>query len=396
VQGSKYDGRKSAAQLLRNKRLPTRRYLTSSAPPKSDSLALGEIDRRGERGWEPDGQPELKRGVVVSNVEVGMKVTIARNPVVVAVSLCAVLLCFWIVFVGSKNPPVDRRVSNLALSASGRWLAAGTAQGKITVWDQGRPDVTKQIEFPHGSLNDVDFSLDEHLLAVASEDLGIYAPAESATPRLLRSDHVNYGSVRFSLDSQNLLVTTGTGVIEAIDAHSGAVRLKVCCSSIGGDAVFTPDGQEIVNAGHWPRLWDARSGRLVAPLTADREIYALRSITFDASRDAILMGSQDGRVYAWDLKTKQRIAVSPPQPAYVDTIAVATNGWILFAGFGREMQLWNPDTGQRRSLPRARPTSNLVLGRDGTSIIFGTADGTIEYWDVGTEQRLRSVRIPGL
>jgi WD40 repeat protein len=325
-----------------------------------------------------------------------MTVEITRNPVIVAVSLCAVLLCAWIVFIGS-NPPVDRRVSNVALSASGRWLAAGTAQGKITVWDQTRPDTPQQLAFPHRSLNDLHFSPDEHVLAIASEDLGIYTPAARTASRLLRSDHANYGSARFSLDGQEILVITGNAVIETIDARSGAVRLKVCCSSIYGDAVFTPGGQEIANAGHWPRLWDARSGRLVAPLTANREISTFRPITFDASRDAILMGSQDGRVYAWNLKTKRRIAVSPPQPAYVDTIAVLTNGWITFAGFGRDVQLWNPDTCQRRSLPAAaRPTSNLVPAPDGTSIIFGTADGTIEYWDVRTEQRRRSMRIPGL
>jgi WD40 repeat protein len=325
-----------------------------------------------------------------------MTAKITRNPVVVAVSFCAVFLCAWIVFIGSKNPPVDRMVSNLTLSASGRWLAAGTARGKITVWDQTHPDAPQQIAFPHGSLNDLYFSPDEHVLAIASEDLGIYTPEASDAPRLLRSDHANYGSARFSLDGHDLLVLTGTGVIETIDAHSGAVRLKICCSSIYGDAVFTPDGQEIVNAGHWPKLWDTSSGRLIATLTANREFSAFRPIAFDTSRDAILMGSQDGRVYAWDLKTKQRIAVSPPQSAYVDTIAVSTNGWVIFAGFGRDMQLWNPDTGQRRSLPRARPTSNLVLGPDGTSIIFGTADGTIETWGIGTEQRLRSMRIPGL
>jgi WD40 repeat protein len=177
-----------------------------------------------------------------------MRFAIARNPVVVAVSLCAVFLCTWIIFVGSKNPPVDRRVSNLALSASGRWLAAGTAQGKITVWDQTRPDAPQQIAFPHGSLNDLHFSPDEHLLAIASEDLGMYTPAAPGAPWLLRSDHANYGSVRFSSDGQDLLVITGNGVIQTIDEHSGAVRLKVCCSSIYGDAVFTPDGQEIANA----------------------------------------------------------------------------------------------------------------------------------------------------
>jgi WD40 repeat protein len=319
-----------------------------------------------------------------------------RTPVIVSVSLCAVFLCAWIVFVASKSPPVDRRVSNIALSASGRWLAAGTAQGKITVWDKTRPDAPKQIAFPHGSLNDLHFSPDERVLAIASRDLGIYAPPASAAPRLLRSDHANYGSARFSLDGRDILVVTGNAVIETIDAHSGAVRLKMCCSSIYGDAVFTADGQEIANAGHWPRLWDARSGRLIGALTADREVAALGPIAVDVSRDAILMGSQDGRVYAWDLKTRQRIAVSPAHPGYVEMLAVSTNGRVIFGSFGQAMQLWNPDTGRWRSLPAVRPTSNLVLGPDGTSIIFGTADGTIESLDVRTEQHLRSMKIPGL
>jgi len=324
-----------------------------------------------------------------------MVVEIARKPVVAAVSLCVVFLCTWIVFIESRNPPVDRKVSNVALSRSGRWLAAGTAQGNITVWDRMSTDAPKQIAFPHGSLNDLHFSPDEHVLAIASRDLGIYAPAEPAAPRLLRSDHANYGSARFSRDSQNLLVITGTGAIVTIDAHSGAVRLNVCCSTVYGEAVFTPDGQGIANAGHWPALWDAASGRLVARLTPVREFHAFRPIAFDTIRGAILMGSQDGRVYAWDAETRQRIAVSPPQPAYVDTLAVSTDGWVVFAGFGKEVQLWNPGTGKRRSLAAARPTSNLVLGPDGTSIVFGTADGTIESWNVTTEQRLRSVTIPG-
>jgi WD40 repeat protein len=322
-------------------------------------------------------------------------VEITRNPVVTAVSLCAALLCAWIVFIGSKSPPVDRRASNVALSASGRWLAAGTARGEITVWDETRPDVPQRVAFPRGSLNDLHFSPDEHVLAIASEDLGIYDLTKSTAPRLLRSDHGHYGSVRFSQDGRTLLVITAASLIETIDKPSGASRLKICCDSYYGEVVFTPDGQTIANAGHWPRLWDARSGRLVAALAANREIATLRPIAFDTSRGTILMGSQDGCVYAWDLKTKLRIAASPPQPAYVDTIAVSANGWIIFAGFGRDVQLWNPDTGQRRPVPAARSTSNLVLGPDGTSIIFGTADGNIESWDVTTERRLRSMRIPG-
>jgi WD40 repeat protein len=317
-----------------------------------------------------------------------------RKTVIVVLFLCGIFLCIWIVFTGAKDPPIDRRVSSVALSSTTRWLAAGTSQGKIAVWDQTSGGAPRQIAFRHGSLNDLQFSPDEHVLAIASGDLGLYTPAESAVPWLLRSDQKNYGSVRFSRDGQNLLVITGAGLTETIDARSGAVRLRVCCSSIYGEVTFTPDGQAIVNAGHWPGLWDARSGQLLGRLTANREFYTFRPIAFDASRGTILMGSQDGRVYAWDLKNRQLVASSPPQPAYVDTLAVSSTGWVIFAGFGKSVELWNPDTGQRRFLPAARPTSNIVLSPDGASILFGTAGGVIEFWDIRTEQRIHQIKIP--
>jgi len=311
-------------------------------------------------------------------------------------SLCALFLCAWIVLIGLRDRTIERRVSNVALSSTGKWLAAGTSEGKITVWDRTSGVAARQIDFPHGSLNDLQFSPDEHLLAIASKDLGIYAPEQSAAPWLVRSDAQNYGTVRFSRDGKNLLVVTGTGVIETIDAHSGATRLTICCSSVYGEVSFTPDEQAIANAGHWPSLWDAGSGHLVAQFTSDRQISTFRPIAFDANRGTILMGSQDGRVYGWDLKTRHLIAKSAPQSEYVDTLTVSGTGWVIYAGFGSMVRLWSPETGQQRSLPTARPTSNLVLGPDGTSIFFGTAHGELESWDTRTGLRLTAMTIPGL
>jgi WD40 repeat protein len=281
------------------------------------------------------------------------------------------------------------------LSRTGKWLAAATSQGKITVWDQGRGAAPRQIDFPQGSLNDLQFSPDEHLLAIAGRDLGIYAFEQSAGPRFLRSDERNYGTVRFSREGQTVLVITGTGAIETIDTHSGLARLEICCSTIYGEVTFTPDGQAIANAGHWPSLWDAHSGQLIARLTKNRETYTFRPIAFDGSRGTILMGSQDGRVYTWDLSTRQLVAISPPQSEYVDTLTVSATGWVVYAGFGKTLRLWNPQTGQERSFSVARPTSNLIIGPDGTSIIFGTANGGIESWDVGKGQRLSATKVPG-
>jgi WD40 repeat protein len=318
-----------------------------------------------------------------------------RGTVLAALALSAVSLCVWLVFVGSRNWLIERRVSNVALSKTGRWLAAGTSHGKITVWDHASGAGPRHVDFRRGPLNDLQFSPDETLLAIASRDLGIYDLEQPAALRLLRSDGRNYGTIRFSRDGQTVLVVTGKGLIEILDAHSGDTRLKVCCSSVYGEAAFTPDGNALANAGHWPAVWDVRSGQLVWRLTTNRQFETFGPISFDGAHGTMLMGSQDGRVYVWDLTTRHLVAISAPQSEYVDTLAVSASGWVVYAGFGRTLRLWNPQTGQQRSLPAAQPTSNLVLGPDSASIIFGTADGRIEYWDSRTGQRLSVITIPG-
>jgi WD40 repeat protein len=323
-----------------------------------------------------------------------MMAGISRTTVVIALSFSAIVSCVWIVLLNSTKPRVERRLSSIAVSCAGNWLAAGTAQGKITVWNETSSGAPHQVTFPYGSLNDLRFSPDGHVLAIASGNLGVYAPEGPAAPRLLRSDNENYGSVRFSQDGQKLLVINGRSVMETIDAHSGLLLLKVCCSTIYGDAAFTPDGQDFANAGHWPGLWDAHDGRLLGRFTIHREFETFRPIAFDKREGTILMGSQDGRVYIWNLTKRTLIAVSPPQPDYVDTLAVSNTGWVIFAAFGKSVELWNPKTGQHRVLTRARPTSNLVLGADGKSIIFGTAKGDVEFWDISTGKCIRSIKAP--
>jgi WD40 repeat protein len=302
-----------------------------------------------------------------------------KKPVIVALSLAVVSACVWMSFPAPRNRPMDRRISSVALSRAGAWIAAGTAQGPIRIWN-GRPGTAPWlVPLRRGPLNDLQFSPDESLLAVAGKDLVLYPLEQPAAPRRLRSDGRNYGTVRFSRDGETVLVVTGAGTIELLDARSGAARLNICCSTVYGEAVFTPDERSIVNAGHWPGLWDSRSVKLIARLTKDRQFHAFGPIAFVGQvpdLPAILMGSQDGRVYCWDLTTRQLIAMSPAHPEYVNTIVVSSTGLVAYAGFGGIVRLWNPRSGEERSLT-ARPTSNLVLGPDGASIVFGTADGEL-------------------
>ncbi|MGH9629009.1 MAG: WD40 repeat domain-containing protein, partial [Bryobacteraceae bacterium] len=229
--------------------------------------------------------------------------------VTITLSVLGISACVWIFFLATWDRPVERRISNVALSRTGGWIAAGTTQGRVAVWNGSVGRATWQVNFDRGPLNDLQFSPDERLLVIAGKDLGLYAVGQPEALRFLRSDGRNYGTARFSRDRQNLLVITGRGIIEVLDSKSGATRLTICCSTVYGEVTFTPDEQSIANAGHRPRLWDSRSGQLIAQLTKDRKSYTFGPIAFDRPRGTILMGSQDGRVYCWDLASRQLIAM---------------------------------------------------------------------------------------
>ena len=150
-----------------------------------------------------------------------------NNAVTIVLSASVVLLCVWLIFVAVRKAPIDRRISIIASSRTGRWMAAGTSQGLVTVLDGRSGTAAWQANFPDGPLNDLRFSPDERSLAVAGMDLGLYSLQHSAEPRSLRSDARNYGVVRFSADGTAILVITGPGLIEVLDAQSGATRLSI-------------------------------------------------------------------------------------------------------------------------------------------------------------------------
>lgn len=297
---------------------------------------------------------------------------------VVAAAMVLLGAGIWIFLIGSKGRPEDRKITVLALSATSRWLASGTAAGRISIWDQGRGQVVREIRETHGPLNDLRFSPDERQLAIANGDLTVVSMEESGKAEVVRDDEANYGTARFTGDGRAILVIAGwQGSIEVIEAATHRTILTACCSTIYGDVAFGPDGASIFNAGHNPSIWDANSGRLLARLTNERELATLGPIAFDGPRNMVYMGSQDGRVYGWDLNTRQLRAQSPPQSGYVNTISVlGTSGWMAYA------------------VPAARTTSNIVFDPSSNRVLLGTEDGVVESWDLFRGELRQSLASP--
>jgi WD40 repeat protein len=284
-------------------------------------------------------------------------------------------------------------IVSVAVGRSGKWLAAGTAAGRVAIWKLGGVPKLVQTRNGDGPLNDLQFSPDERWLAVADRGLTLLRVDNSNPPSVLRNDDKNYGAVSFSPTGETILTITGGGTIEVLKTNTGRTVTSECCSTIGGAVAFTPDGLFFLNAGHSPRVWETRSGRLVTRLTREREFMLLGPIAFRG--DDLLMGSQDGGIRVWDLRTHQSVGSSPHSSDWVDTIAVQERtGLVAYAGLGKALRVWTPETNLQRAVAGVQPSSNVVFRSPDGPLVVGRANGAVEFWDVQRGERQATLQLP--
>ncbi len=300
-----------------------------------------------------------------------------------AIGLAALIggVC-WILI--SLSPPRESSpaILVLALSPKGEWMTSGPAFGKVHVWKAEGAGAGWDIALPNSTLNDLQFSNSGEILAIANKNVLLVSTRDRSQVRNLRNDDANYGTVRFTGDDKTLLSINGKGQILAVDLKTSAARSMYCCTSIGGEVALTPSEKQIVWAGHRPGILDFPSGALLGRLTETREFMNFGPIASD-DRGAIYMGSQDGRVYQWNIDTRARIGRSPAQPGYVRTIAVlGGTGWVAYAAEAGPVHVWQPATGDSRVVEGAYTTSNLVFDPFHGTTAFGTSTGEVQFWDL--------------
>lgn len=273
-------------------------------------------------------------------------------------------------------------IANVAVSSSGRWLAAATRGGHIVICDRTNINSCRTVETKSGELNDLRFSPNERFLAVANSNIQLVALDSHHKSFFLRMDKGNYGIVRFDSTGTELLTINSQSQIALIDVKSRAALKRFCCSSFYGEVAFLGNDQRIVNAGHWPRIW-TKNGEFVRSLAANRQYETFRPIAIDEKQREIFMGSQDGRVYAWSLDNFTLLKRSPAQADYVDAIAIIPKiQKIAYCSFGMPVHLWSVVDDRSFELPDLKSSSNLVALPDNKSILFGTNSGTVETWDL--------------
>jgi WD40 repeat protein/serine/threonine protein kinase len=226
-------------------------------------------------------------------------------------------------------------------------------------------------------------SLLTSLQAIPQLDVMLYEHADEVQSVAYRPD----GSMFASADRSGIIVVwdaTANQSMGVFSGHRGSIN----------SIVFSPNGSLLASAGDdgTIRLWNILRGEPAdEPIgnLPDTEIY---SLVFTPDGERLISGNSDGTIRIWDVETGEQVQELIAQDQErVYAIALSDDGEVLASGGDySNIILWRKnESGAFEQTTILNGHTNWVetldISPDGTTLVSGSYDHTVRFWDIATE-----------
>jgi WD40 repeat protein len=154
---------------------------------------------------------------------------------------------------------------------------------------------------------------------------------------------------------------------------------------------FSPDGKTLAAAGiEGIRIWDATTGRETVRLA--KNLPNLAAAAFLADGTHLVMGSDKGAIYRWDLKSdKEPQKLFAPRPQDVDWYWLSEDGKTIALSKGKVVRLLDVESHkQLKELDEAQTEVwRPRLSANGKLLVAQERERSVILWDVVTGKVLR-------
>ncbi len=301
------------------------------------------------------------------------------------------------------------QVSQLAYSASGRFLASASIDQTVRIWDvsaPGRPRPLKVIQ----SDSTADFVAWHRNLLVtpAATGIALWDATDPARPRRLADLTCStIYKVALSQDGRILAASFGSGVqlwdvADPMHARTLA-RLPRDVRDPVAALAFSPNGDVLATAplNSAVQLWDIAGPHGITPLSTLHLSYAPRAL-LNFPNVLYLAFSPDGRTLAgaasanqetllWDVTDRRHPLPLPPIAGFkvaVGAVQFTPSGGMLAIGLGNGSVALEDMANRRHPASLTTLTSHggpivaAVFSPDGDTLATGANDHNIRLWDV--------------
>ena len=300
-------------------------------------------------------------------------------------------------------------VNAVVFSPDGKTLASGSSDGTIQLWDMHRGRIFAILKgpakFPE-AVNAIAFSPDGKTLASATVDqIWLWDTVTKQLKEILEGHAERVTNVVFSPDGKTIVSASWDWTLRLWDAPTGKLRKTFGEHSISVNTVaFSPDGETVASAsrglihlwdmkGDLLQLWYARTGEHVEHYVD--HIDYVQTVVFSPDGKLIASGGYDSRLRLWNAKTGHHIVTlrgGGPAVAFSPDGTLLANAYRQ-VGISGTIGLWDVQSSEIRDVLEAYHglLTCLVFSPDGKTLVSGSQDSEIIFWDIPNAQHRQSI-----
>ncbi|GKZ21603.1 hypothetical protein AbraCBS73388_007504 [Aspergillus brasiliensis] len=283
---------------------------------------------------------------------------------------------------GHRGAPVR----SVTFSPDGRWLASGSDDRTIKLWDTTTGTLQHNLEGHHRSVLSVAFSPDGQWLASSSDDKTIKLwNLGTDSHKTLEGHEGPVSSVAFSADGKLLASGSGDKTVRVWNLTTGShMTLKDHWTYVRAIAL-SRDGRWLASGSddQTIKLWDPTTGALKH--TFENTIMVVESLAF--SPDGRL-ASAAGPVQVWDPENRvlQQTLGSLKDRAWAVKFSPDGRKLVSSYFFDRTIRLWDLATGtlQRTFSGHLWSAQSLAFSPNEQLLASCSAGNMIKLWDLDT------------
>jgi WD40 repeat protein/transcriptional regulator with XRE-family HTH domain len=285
-----------------------------------------------------------------------------------------------------------RREWALAFSQDEQRLASGGFRGEVCVWDTASGHCLNKFDAGGFWVHSVSFHPNGHLLASAGdvEPIRVWNIDNGACQAMLFGHQSRIFSIEFTPDG-NLLISAGSDGTARIWDFSSGNCLRIIRHARGDANVrvtIHPNSKLLATCSEenaFVKLWDISTGECLASFPGHTQWSGC--IAFNPEGTYLASSCSDGTVELWEVKDEKkpqfyRLLIGHNH--HVSVLAFSRQGLLATLPYGENIKVWDVYSG--KLLKTIQGYSRLIGGnafsQDGKLLVEGDANGVVRIFDV--------------